>query len=161
MRVILLACVLAAACGDNTRNVVQVDLRLGTPDLIVYRDDVGGWQSPDRIAEGSYTLSVVDDFELIAVYEIEGGGFIAQELAATYGEGSHWVFVATSDFGGIVVGKTAPASVFRDPCWLYPIDGRVAVTAEMVQAGHVAMDQSCKSSTVAPWMFSLSVRPGT
>ncbi|MDB4958788.1 MAG: hypothetical protein JWO36_6357 [Myxococcales bacterium] len=151
--------VAVAACGDNT-HAVQVDLTLGSADLILFRDGVGPWQSPDQIVPGSYALQVADDFELVAVFAWGDGSFYAEELAATYSEGSHWVVIASSQFGGLVAGKTRPASFFDVPCSYLPRTGTVKVTGTMNQPGDVAMGASCKRSASAPWSFSLDVPTG-
>jgi hypothetical protein len=153
--------VLASACGDNTHNIIQLDVGLGTPDLIMFRDDGGPWQEPKVVADGSYTFEVLDDYEVVAVYSFDDGSFLAQELAATYRDGNNWGVVWTSQFGALVTGKTGPYSIFRYPCSPFPRDGTVKVTGRMLDKGQVAMDSSCMTSAVAPWMFSLDVLPGT
>ena len=157
-----LAVLLSAACGDNQRDVVQVDFALGDATFAVYRDEYRDWTPVAPVASGSYVFSVGNAFELVVVYEAAGSGFYAEELAATYAEGDHWRVEATTLYGGSIVGHLPPASPFEgeNVCSVFPPSQPYTVEGTMFQAGQVATAGVCAESMRPEWQYALPVPAG-
>jgi hypothetical protein len=151
-KLVVLLVVALGACAANTHEV-QIDLpQVFTTDLVVYRDGVGTWETPTVRADNTFTIEVTDDFQVVAALDAGSGEIITWELAATAGEGTHWIIDESDPYFAPECSSIPAFAMGGD--W-------VAVTGSMLQAGQVSTQPWCESSTTQPWNFGLQSFPGS
>jgi hypothetical protein len=122
------------------KNAVAIDVFGSPAALFAYRDGQGAWQTATADGQGTYTIYVTSDYEVVVACTSTGGSDV-ETLAATFGDGSQqYVFC------------NAPVTSAATQT--------VAITGHMIQAGTVTFGDTAMSAT-APWDFSLNVTPGT
>ncbi len=127
---------------DTAPDVAPTSVQLtvfGTPALVAYRDGAGAWKTPTADAQGNYALTVSVDYQVVVACTGSTGTY-AELFEAVATDGPKQYVFCNAGAGGM-----APTTV--------------AMTGHMVQAGDVWFGDT-KSSTTAPWDFTLNVTPG-